>query len=789
MSSQVEQLPKTVSATLQDVRRHLRRYIVWYALLSIAAWLLLIFWLGGVVDFLPVIFGGDESPRWLRVGWLGLMILGSLWIVFFWAIPRLFARIKDRSLALLIERRYPELNFQLVTSIESHADSSVERSDLEIAQEAVSNPEAHHRMLQGIEEILGKSIQSVRTSELFDWKPLLAAALTVILSLAITGFAAMAMPGWMQLWSQRLFALSDQKWPRRAELRSDGVEIQLPTFTGQLAAERKMLPFVDERVRVPRGATTVLHVSANATDKQVPELCTLFYETNSGARGRANLRRIGRAEAGWQEFILDGPPLDGVSEDLVLDVVGLDARLSDLRLSVVEPPVITEMKVRLSYPSYLLSSLTRAPVETLVYRNGMRIPQGTQVELIGVGSTQLRQAQFVKLQTDLDAQDSGPQIRTVPGNESEFEIDLGVLSNSCVVEIRLVDNFGLSSDQIPRYLLGVKEDTVPEVSTRLVGIGNAVTSEARIVLEGTVQDDQGIAEIFAELTGANERSVRLPLEIPSDLSLSAEIDLRALKEQGQFEADAGDTLSLVVSARDYFDLEGQSHLGSGQPKQLQVVTTDELLVILDREELELRQRLEIIISELEQLRDSLNSMVAANLLSAQKGRALRAGVVLQEGPDSDPDRQRRMQILKAQQGVLQGDKSRQELLGVAVNVEGIRLQLVNNRIDSYDRQQRLSERVHQPLNALLEEQYPQLSRDLLELQSAAMSGESAEQARSAVRSLDVVLLKLTEIKENMKYLESFNEIIDLVRTLLEDQERVLEATEKAQRERILELLK
>ncbi|MCR9291745.1 MAG: hypothetical protein NXI32_03440 [bacterium] len=792
MNSAQQYLPPVIRQKLVEVRRELRKYIIAYALLAIGCWLLLLFWLGGLIDFLPVTFGVQESPRWVRFGWLLMMALGSGWILLFWAAPRLWAKIHDRSLALLIERHYPQLNYQLVTAVESHesegsvANETGEAASIELD---VSNPQARREMLQRVERILDQSMDEVRPAELFDWRPIRAGVAALVLSALVTLLSVWLMPGWMQRWSQRLFALSDEPWPRRAALRPDGIQIQLPAFTGQLAADRKLLPFADGVVRVTRGSSAVLQVSANADRKQVPEVCTLFYETQSGTRGRANLRRMGAVDEGWQQFVLDGPPLDGISEDLSLDVVGLDARLSDLQIRTIEPAVIKDMRLELSYPDYLMSSLTRESTETLEYRTGMRIPQGTHLRLLGSSSADLEQVQYVR--RSLEANEDGASrfsVESVACDGAEFAIDLGLVNASEVIEIRLLDRYGLTSDQIPRYLLNVQQDTVPEVLARLVGIGNAVTEEAMIPIQGTVEDDHGVASLAAELSIEGEQPVRLPLQLPQTEVFTSTIDLKKLKEDEIFSVSAGESLGLVVTAADYFDLNGESHLGMGQPKQLQIVKPDELLVLLDREELELRQRLEIIISELQQMRSSLDSMMM-DLSQTQGAQSSVFTFVTQQETNEDAARIKRMLILRAQQAVLQGDKSEQEILGVAVNVDGIRLQLVNNRIDSYDRQQRLSEKVYQPLMTMLETEYPILSSNLAELQSASMSGECAEQIRGSLRAVDAVLLRLAEIKESMKYLESFNEIIDLVRSLLEDQERVLSETEKAQKERILQLLK
>ena len=85
------------------------------------------------------------------------------------------------------------------------------------------------------------------------------------------------------------------------------------------------------------------------------------------------------------------------------------------------------------------------------------------------------------------------------------------------------------------------------------------------------------------------------------------------------------------------------------------------------------------------------------------------------------------------------------------------------------------------------DEYPGLTDDLLALQEAAAQGGKQE-ADAAIASLDDVLLKLLEIKENMLDIESFNEIIDLVRGLIEDQDKLLEKTKKEKRQKLLDLL-
>ena len=111
-------LDASVLNILGEVRSMLRRYIGFQALLTIASVVLFLFWFGGLIDYLPVTLGSSETPAWIRIGLLGSMVLAALWTLLGWALPRWLARIRNRSIALLIERHYPQLNNQLVTAVE-----------------------------------------------------------------------------------------------------------------------------------------------------------------------------------------------------------------------------------------------------------------------------------------------------------------------------------------------------------------------------------------------------------------------------------------------------------------------------------------------------------------------------------------------------------------------------------------------------------------------------------------------------------------------------------------------
>ncbi len=788
----LHRLASPIVRKLSAVAALIRNYLIVESLLWIALWCLAIFWLGGMLDYLPITAGASETPRAVRIGMLVVMAAGVLWVLVMRLGVRLLTKLPTKSLALLIERKYPEFNSELVTAVELANKPEVE----------VSNAVAYREMLGRVHESVGRRIAGVEPATLLNWQPIWGLGIACCFALAVTAIASFGMSSWMWQWSQRLFALSDEPWPRRARLSADGIQLQLPAFTGQLAAERVLIPFEEGLARLPTGAAVQLQISASTKAIAVPETCTLFYRASDGSRGRANMRRVGAAVGGWQQFTLEGPPLDGLTADLDFDVIGLDARLRDLKLQVVEPAVVSEMQIECRYPAYLIDTLSNRPsVERLPYRSGQRIPQGSDVTLIGKSSALLQLVQYVvRGASSSSSGDSPLQILTAEANGDEFKLPLGRLDSSLVVEVRLLDQFGLSADQIPRYLLTMQEDTVPEVETSLTGIGVAVTPKAVIPIRGKVSDDYGLEEILIELGRNEDDPIKLPVTLDSDDELNTRVDLAKLAEEGVLKVAPEMTLGLVVSARDRFDLQGQQHIGLGQPQQLAVVTPDKLLVILDRQELEMRQRLELIISEVQQLRNALQDTAttlakpdSAGLQSSKKVSGL-ISFQDEDGPrppQIDVAAQlRRLALTRAQQAVLQGDKSQQELSSIMLKVDNIRMQLVNNRIDNPDRQLRLQEKVYQPLSELLEGDYEKLRSGLLAFQTAAMSDAGSEmQARSAVNATDQVLLALEAIKANMLDIESFSEIVDLVRGLLDDQERILSETEKAQKQRLLDLLK
>ena len=159
-----------------------------------------------------------------------------------------------------------------------------------------------------------------------------------------------------------------------------------------------------------------------------------------------------------------------------------------------------------------------------------------------------------------------------------------------------------------------------------------------------------------------------------------------------------------------------------------------------------------------------------------------------------------VRLLRAQQAVLQSQKSAQETTGVAAAFRDIRDELVNNRVDTEDRKQRLEQQLAQPLERIGEELFPEFDRRLQRLVdgldaklaatpvTADEDPEIVSAADSALEQVAVILLAMNDVLEDMLNLETYNELLDIVRSVVTDQERLINETKKQQKKQVLELL-
>jgi hypothetical protein len=127
---------------------------------------------------------------------------------------------------------------------------------------------------------------------------------------------------------------------------------------------------------------------------------------------------------------------------------------------------------------------------------------------------------------------------------------------------------------------------------------------------------------------------------------------------------------------------------------------------------------------------------------------------------------------------------------VGKEIQAIAKELRNNRIDSIDRQQRLEEKIGKPIDDLLAGPFQRLNTQLQQLRKggsdAWMAAGAADQAMAAT---DQILAGLAEILKNLVDIQDFNELLEMVRGMVDEQKELLDATKKEQKKRVIDLFK
>ena len=114
--------------------------------------------------------------------------------------------------------------------------------------------------------------------------------------------------------------------------------------------------------------------------------------------------------------------------------------------------------------------------------------------------------------------------------------------------------------------------------------------------------------------------------------------------------------------------------------------------------------------------------------------------------------------------------------------------MVNNRVDSVDRRERIGTGVRDPLRQIVEEPLQRLRDQIVEIEKSVAEPEKAKKLTAeAVDTAEDVLLRLTAVLDKMLDLESYNEILDMVRELIDDQEKLLQDTKDERKKQISDL--
>jgi hypothetical protein len=413
-------------------------------------------------------------------------------------------------------------------------------------------------------------------------------------------------------------------------------------------------------------------------------------------------------------------------------------------------------------------------------------PLAVQVEVAALGTDQKTNRVDGMLQ---------PEVKHRP----RIEVPVAALNADLMLDIHLQDEDDVLSQDPHRLFVSATADTAPQVDVVLRGIGTVVTPNVRIPMAGKVTDDYGVAGAWFEVERNGSPLLREDIALGEAGKIEAALDFKEKRERqpqdGRVELSPEDALVVTVRAEDRYDLADQPNVGGGDRYQLKVVTEDQLLAYLARQEQTMREILEHAREEMEREHDALLRSKSPDALGAEG--ASEPGEAGAE-PDDQPaavdnrspaEKVQGRRLLRVQQALSQSGKSRQEVRGVAEGFASIREELINNRVDAKDHMDRLQNDVYQPLVYIADDMFTELDRRLKQLEEQVEKpDEFVASSDGAIKQVEDILVEIDKVLVKLEKFEGYNELVELLRGLINEQQGLIDETKSEQTRSVLKEL-
>ena len=701
---------------------------------------------------------------------------------------RCFAPIRRDQLATALEHYVPRLNEALITAIDWNEN---DEAHPELIRQTIDQAAAALRGVN-VRQFLRTSRVCVRLA--FS---LFGTALFITVCIFHSETAA--------LWFSRNILLSEQEYPRQSLLLADG--------------------FQDGRVRIGRGDSFTLSIRAAMEKPLVPGTLRVRIGTReTGYRTQLidQFRTETREGVRWRVFATTFPEM---LETVTLQIRGADSTLNGLCIEVVPTPALTDMAVKQSFPGYM-----QRPERTVALTaSRTTIPDGTAITMTAKSTKPLQNA---------TASINQDETSLKPDSDEPFDsiaLTLPALREETTIEFRLTDIDSLPNRHPIRAELGIIKDQPPVVTARLEGIGPAITPEAVLPIAGEITDDNGLASAVSRYTTepaavaetaaappapnqpAQRQSAEGTTPIPGIASGQTLFPLEQTFSVLPLSVLPGDKLILSVEASDLYDLDSsEGQTGMGPRWLLEIVTPEQLKHLLETREIALRQRFEVVIGEVERTKTLLSDYslepTEQQIQQAESLTLEPREAATNESAADEADRQRELELQKrrildtisAEQSELgryhvsrmlrDTQKEVYDLLGIVESFRMIRSEMVNNRIFSEDERRRIDLEIMQPMQELISGDFPDVDRMLGMLNRLLLEREELKrplvllERQQILEQFDRTILKMAAIRDKMASMESFNEVIELLRSIIKQQQELRNDTMEERNKRLRDLL-
>jgi hypothetical protein len=814
------ELPVEVDQALTRLRSRIRRYVCGEGLALVAVLVGLLFWGSFLFDAAYFQLSRLELPRWLRaaflIGTVGALAAAVLMLILF----RVLTAFRRRALALVLERRFPELGDGLITAVEASEGGFTTDSPLEQA------------LLQRTVSDAARRLDRLDVAAVFNPRPLRrAVVIATVLLVSILGLAVVDSSA-MERWFSGYLALSPTYWPR---------ETNLVVYAVTQPGERRR-EFHEGLYRHPRGGDLELRVEAAEGSKK-PDRVRLDYRVAGGSRKRVYLTALGD-----QPFVHNFPAL---LDDVEFYVSGGDFAVAEpWQVNVVEPPRTETVTLSVQYPDYTgLNPAAQTRSELPMLGTQMSLPLGTDVrfqartnKLLSVvridvdagpsrfeiefgqpasssgppagrvtvrsqeGAAQLRAAWPQDSVADLLSEDRrGFRLPIVLRPNGAEELTAAVAAAAArqaplpnplpwpadtILRIHLEDSDGIGSPEPLKLTLNGIVDQPPVIEVELKGIGNAITRQARIPVAGIIRDEYGVAQVRFEYLvsdGPTDWQPRTLASPPRTVTREFELARSANEPYERFDVLPLDLqhqqkLTLSVVAVDGDTLVGPNEQRS-QKFVFTVVPVEELLSLLYAKELNLRKRFEQILTELKDLQSELATQATkADEAAGLAGRT--------DAASSESRGQLQVAVsTAAERSLLAIRKAESETAAVAAAFADIRDELVNNAAETPQNMDRLQTKILGELERAAALDFPACDRALALFALQSDKGQDPRATLGEARdSLDGLIARLERVLLEMRKLETFHEALELLKSIISAQDELKEDTKRQRKEKALRAL-
>jgi hypothetical protein len=634
------------------------------------------------------------------------MIAALAW----WFVIRpLRVSVRLEQLAVLVERRHPELSSLLITAIDylhrpvrattspAMVDSVISIATRQAAELSFNSVLAHDRARRRA-----------------------AVSLACLVCLAAMGLFARDTMG---LWLGRNLLLMDVHWPQRNRLTVEHL--------------------VDGKIVVPRGEDVT--VSALVDRGYEPPRQVFIESINAaGVRTREQMPAIS------QDVVRFTHTFERMAQSQRCRIVGGDAATEWFDLQVVDRPQIRELAIEVTPPAYTrLDKHELRPGQTVA-----EVLNGSEVRFRVEANKPLVRAVLLREESNREV-----EIGEVAAQDpTHFEIAVKPTASS-TYQFSFIDEIGLTNRServVPvRFNIRLVADKPPAVKIRIKDVGDMITTEAILPIEGSFNDQYGLASAGVGVEIAREGGSPKPTVEPiiafepGTRSFVHTVDWAA-SQHGLAE---GDRLSLYCQGSDFDDVAGPN-VGKSPVLSLRVVSHEELLAELSRREQEHRRDFERLLRQQEELYADL-------LATARPDNADEARDYFQRLARRQRDYAGRLNLLRLQ-------------------FEQVLAKLRMNQLSTPAVEARLGHGVIEPMDDLYRSGMPQAAGAIEQLPPDA-AGATLREARTGQEQ---VLAEMNRILASLLKWEGYQEAVTLLRDVLRMQKGLGQETEKKVEEQI-----